>query len=165
MATGRTVSRWIRGMIDDSTGTPRDIPIDTLSPVGFSYDTTELTAYEDQVKGFLANHPDASIDFGGPLDNSAAQAAAASGAAPALSGSHTVLKPISLPTFTTPLGFVVGFGVRGVYANGDPAFGIAAPTATNGYVLTKYQIEGDKYAASVKPFPSSTPTWVDTILT
>ena len=164
MATGRTVTKWTRFAVDDSGGTPREIPVDSISPVGFVYDETELTAYQDQVKGYLAAHPDAAIDITGPLDNSAAVALAASAAAPALSGSYTVLQPISVPTFTTPLGLWVGFGIRGYWATGDPAFGIVAPSATQGYVCTKFQIEGEKYSASFKPYPGSTPAWGTAII-
>jgi hypothetical protein len=165
MATGRTVTKWIRFLVDDSSGTPREIPVDSISPVGFVYEETDLTAYQDQVMGYLANHPDAPIDITGPFDNSAATAAAASGAAPALSGSHTVLQPISVPTFTTPLGLAVMYGIRGYWATGDPVFGIVSPSATQGYVCTKYQVEGEKYSASFKPYPGATPAWGTAILT
>lgn len=165
MATGRTVDKWTRFLVDDSGGTPREIPIDTLSPVGFVYDEVEGTAWQDQVKGYLAGHPDAAIDISGPWDTLTTTAAAGTGAAPALSGSHTVLQPISVPTFTTPLGLCVCFGIRGYWASGDPVFGIVSPSATQGYVCTKYQKEGNKYSASFKPYPGSTPAWGTAILT
>ena len=165
MATGRTVTKWTRFAIDDSAGTPREIPVDSISPVGFVYDETDLTAYQDQVKGYLAAHPDAPIDITGPFDNSAAAALAASGAAPTLSGSHTILAPISAPTFTTPLGLAIMIGIRGYWTTGDPVFGIVAPSATQGYICTKYTIEGEKYSASFKPYPGSTPAWGSAILT
>jgi hypothetical protein len=157
--TGRTVTRWLNVVIDDSGGTPRDIPVDTLSPVGFVYDEVDLTAFQDQVKGYLANHPEAEIEFGGPWDSSPVTTAAASGAAPALSGSHTVLAPLSAPAFATPLGFCVKFGVRHYWETGEPVFGIVSPSANQGYVLTKYQVEGEKYSARVKPFPGAVPGW------
>ena len=164
MATGRTVTKWTRFAVDDSAGTPREIPVDSISPVGFVYDETDLTAYQDQVKGYLAAHPDAAIDITGPFDNSAAASLAASAAAPTLSGSYTVLQPISVPTFTTPLGLWIGIGIRGYWATGDPAFGIVAPSATQGYVCTKFQVEGEKYSASFKPYPGSTPAWSTAII-
>lgn len=165
MATGRTVTKWTRFAVDDSGGTPREIPVDTISPVGFSYDEVEVTAYQDAVKGYLAGHPDAPIEITGPFDNSAAAALAASGAAPVLSGSHTVLQPISVPTFTTPLGLWIGFGVRGYWTTGDPAFGVVAPSATSGYICTKYTVEGEKYSATFKPYPGTTPAWGTAIIT
>ena len=165
MSTGRTTIKWIRFLVDDSAGTPREIPIDSLSPVGFSYDEVDLTAWQDAVKGYLSAHPEAAIDITGPFDNSAAAAAAASGAAPVLSGSHTVLSPVSAVTFTTPLGLAVMWGIRGYWATGDPVFGIVAPSATTGYVCTRYSIEGEKYSASFKPYPGAVPAFGTAILT
>jgi hypothetical protein len=159
MATGRTVSKWTRFLVDDSSGTPREIPVDTISPAGFQYDESDLTAYQDAVKGYLAEHPDAAIDITGPFSNLAASAAAASGAAPVLSGSHTVLNPISATTFTTPLGLAVMFGIRGYWATGDPVFGVVSPSATEGYICVKYQVDGAKYSARFVPFAGSTPAW------
>jgi len=165
MATGRTVSKWTRFCVDDSAGTPREIGVDSISPVGFAYDEEDLTAYQDQVKGYLANHPDAPIDISGPFSNLAAAAISASGAAPVLSGSHAVLAPISAPTFTTPLGLWIGFGIQGWWTTGDPAFGVIAPSANSGYVCTKYTVEGAKYSARFVPYPGTVPAWVTAIIT
>ena len=165
MATGRTVTKWTRFACDDSSGTPREIPVDSISPVGFTYDETELTSYQDQVKGYLSGHPDAAIDITGPFSNLAAGSLAASAAVPVLSGSHTVLAPISAPTFTTPLGLFIGFGIRTWWTTGDPAFGIVSPSATSGYVCTKYQVEGEKYSARFVPYPGTVPAWGTAIIT
>lgn len=165
MATGRTVTRWVRFAVDDSAGTPREIPINSLSPVGFAYEETDVTAWQDAVKGYLANHPEAIIDISGPYDTTAAASLAASGAVPVLSGSHTVLNPISAITFTTPLGLWIGFGMRGYWtAATDTAFGVVAPSATSGYVCTKYQIELPNYSASFKPFPGTSPAFGTAII-
>jgi len=120
MATGRTKAKWIRFLVDDSSGTPREIPVNSISPVGFTYEENDVTAWQDAVKGYLAGHPDAPIDISGPFDNSAAVAVAASGLAPALSGSHTVL--YNLAGAGTPLGLAVMIGIRGYWATGDPVF-------------------------------------------
>ena len=164
MATGRTVTKWTRFAVDDSSGTPREIAVDSISPVGFVYDETELTGYQDQVKGYLSGHPDAPIDVTGPFSNLAAGALAASAAVPVLSGCHTVLAPISAPTFTTPLGLWIGFGIRTWWTTGDPAFGIVSPSATSGYVCTKYQVEGEKYSARFVPYPGTIPAWGTAII-
>ena len=39
---GRTVDKWTRFLVDDSAGTPREIPVNTISPVGFTYDETGI---------------------------------------------------------------------------------------------------------------------------
>lgn len=163
--TGRTVDKWTRFLVDDSGGTPREIPIDSISPVGFVYDEEDLTAYQDQVKGYLAKHPDCPIEITGPWDTTAVAAAAASAAAPVLSGSHTVLNVVSAPTFQTPLGLCVCYGVRHYWEAGEPVFGIVSPSATQGYICTKYVKEGPKYSARFVPYPGSTPAWGTAILT
>ena len=164
--TGRTVDKWTRFGVDDSGGVPREIAIATFSPVGFVYDETDLTAYQDQVKGFLMAHPMAELDITGPFSTLAAAGLAASGVAPTLSGSYTVLQPISVPTFTTPLGLWIAFGIRGYWtAAADPAFGIVAPSATEGYGCFKFQREaGGMYSARFLPYPGSSPAWGTAIL-
>lgn len=162
----RTVSRWIRFLVDDSGATPREIPVDKIGAVGFTYDTEDLTAFQDAIKGYLANHPDATIEIEGPFDTSDAVAASATTVKPALSGSHTVLAPVSAPTFTTPLGLAVMFGMQHYWAAGEPVFGVVAPSATEGYICTEYTVqEGVKYKASFKPVPGCTPAWGTAILT
>ena len=163
MATGRTVTRWTRFAVDDSGGIPREIPVDSISPVGFTSDEVEVTAYQDAVKTYLAGHPDAPIEITGPFDNSAAAALAASGLAPTLSGSHTVLSGIY--GLGVPLGLWIAFGIRGYWTAGDPAFGVVAPAATSGYLCTKYTVEGEKYTARFVPYPGTVPAWGTAILT
>src|SRR5512139_3806438 len=163
MATGRTITRWMRFGVDDSGGTPREIPVDTIGPAGFSYEENDVTALQDAVKTYLAGHPDAAIDITGPFDNTAAAALAASGAAPTLSGSHTILNAIA--GGVTPLGLAIMIGIRGYWTTGDPVFGIVAPSATSGYLCTKYQVEGEKYSARFVPYPGTTPAWGTAILT
>jgi hypothetical protein len=145
--------------VDDSGGTPREIPVDSISPVGFVFDEVDVTAYQDAVKGYLAGHPDAPIEITGPWSNLAVAAAAASAAAPVLSGSHTVLAAISAPTFTTPLGLAVMYGIRGYWATGDPVFGVVSPSATSGYQCTAYTIDGEKYTAKFAVYPGTTPAF------
>jgi hypothetical protein len=164
---GRTVSKWIRFGLSDNAGAAREIPVDSISPVGFTYDEVELTAWQDAVKGYLSNHPDCPIDITGPFDTSAAAAFAASTAAPTLSGSHTILSALAHPTTgtTLPRGLWIAFGIRHYWtAAEDPAFGVASPTATAGYVLTKYTVEGEKYSASFKPYPGTIPAFGTAIL-
>ena len=163
MATGRTKAKWIRFLVDDSSGTPREIPVNSISPVGFTYEENDVTAWQDAVKGYLAGHPDAPIDISGPFDNSAAVAVAASGLAPALSGSHTVL--YNLAGAGTPLGLAVMIGIRGYWATEDPVFGVVAPGTTSGYLCTQYTVEGETYSARFVPYPGTTPAWGTAILT
>jgi hypothetical protein len=146
--TGRTVSKFLNIAIGDSgNGTLRNIPISGLSAVGVTYDETDLTAFQDAVKGVLPNMPDAPIDIHGPWSSAVAAAVGT------LSGSHTILAPL-LGAYT-PLTLDIQFGVRHAWETGEPQFGITA-TATSGYLLTKYTVNDDMtYDASFRLFPGS----------
>lgn len=157
--TGRTVSKWVRFIVDDSSGTVREIPINSLSVVGLVYEEQDLTAFQDAVKGVLPGHPDAPIEITGPWDNSAAAAAGGSGAAPSLSGSHTVLN--DLAGGNTPLTLDVRFGVRHYWETGEPQFGVTS-SAANGYLCTSYTVNPSDmtYSATFKLYPGSVaPAW------
>jgi len=150
--TGRTTFKWTSLLIHDGTAL-RVIPINTLSVVGVVYDEVELTAFQDAVKGRLPSMPDAVIEFGGPLDTSAAAAA------PTLSGSHTVLS--ALNGGVTPRSLDIQIGVRHVWEAGEPQFGITS-SSTSGYIITKYDVDPSTsmYSARAVLFPgSSLPAW------
>ena len=163
--TGRTVSKWIRFGVDDSAGTAREVPINTISVVGLVYEEQDLTAFQDAVKGSLPNHPDAPIEIGGPWDTTAAAAFAASAATPVLSGSHTVLNPIN--GGNTPLALAVHFGVRHYWETGEPVFGIVSASSANGYLCVSYTINSADmtYSAKFVLFPgSAAPAWGTAII-
>lgn len=152
--TGRTVSKWVKFRVDDSGGTVRDIPVTSISVCGLVYEEVDLTAFQDAVKGALPNHPDAPIEIDGPYDTSAAQAASASGAAAALSGSHTVLS--DLAGAYTPLTLDVQFGVRQYWTTGEAQFGITSSSA-NGYLCVSYTVDPSNmtYHAKFVLYPGS----------
>lgn len=157
--TGRTVGRYVRFLCDDSGGTLREIPIDSINGVGLESPELDVTALQDAVKSVLLETPDCTIDITGPFDNSALQSAGGSGAAPALSGSHTVLSGIA--GVNTPLTLDVRFGIRHDWETGEPQFGITS-SSVNGFVCTKYTVDAAamKYAASFKVFAgSAAPAW------
>jgi hypothetical protein len=158
MATGRTVSRWIKFQIKDSGGVLRDINVTGLSVVGLKYEEVDTTAFQDAVKSALPNQPDAPVEIDFLFDNSAAQAASGTGAAAALSGTHTVLSAIN--GLTTPLTLGVYFGIRGYWATGDPVFGIAS-SAVNGYLCVEYTVNPDLtgHAKFVLSPGSAAPAW------
>lgn len=164
MTTGRTVSKWTRFGVDDSGGTARELLVDSITGVGFTFDPVDLTAYSDAVKGFLAGHPTAEIEISGPFSNLAASAFAGSGLAPTPSGPHGVLSGITTPTFTTPLALAIHYGIRGYWTTGDPVFGVVSASATEGYLCYGYTVDGEKYTASFKPIPGSTPAWGTAII-
>ena len=164
--TGRTVSKFVRFLVDDSGGTPREIPVSTINGVGLPYEEVDVTAFQDAVKGTLSNQPDCTIEVSGPWDSTAVAAAAASAAAPVLSGSHAVL--YNLAGAYTPLGLCICFGVRHYWEAGEPVFGIVTATAANGFVCTAYNVSPNDmtYSATFKVYPgSAAPAWGTAILT
>jgi hypothetical protein len=157
--TGRTVAKWFKFQVDDSAGTLRDIPVNSINGVGLTFEEIDLTAFQDAVKGALAGQPDFVLTVGGPFDNLAAQAASGSAAAAALSGSHTVLNAIN--GASTPLTFGCYFGVRHYWETGEPAFGITS-TATNGAICFEYTVDPANmtYSAKFRMAPgSAAPAW------
>ena len=150
---GRTSFKHITFIIEDSGNVFRNIPIDSLSVVGLTYDEQDLTAWQDAVKVALATMPGAPIEWGGPFDSAAAAVA------PALSGSHTVL--VDLAGLNIPLTLDIQFGIQHAWEAGEPQFGITG-TATAGYIVTKYTVDpaSMRYSAKAVLFPGSTiPGW------
>lgn len=157
--TGRTTSKWVDFRVDDSSGTLRSIPINSLSACGVVYDEQDLTGWQDSVRGVLPSMPDAPISISGPLDTAVAAAAGT------LSGSHTVLS--NLPGLTTPLSLGAFIGMRQTWVSGEPVFGITS-TSANGYICTSYQVDLSTmtYTANFKLYPGSAlPAWGTTAIT
>lgn len=161
---GRTVSRWVRFAIGDSSNVLREVPIWSVTIVGLQYAQIDLTAFQDAVKGMLPGFPDAPIEITGPFDTTAAAAFAASGAAATLSGSHTVLSVIN--GGAVPRTCAVLFGDRALWATGAPVFG-ANQSSTSGYLCFEYTVipkDPMSYKAIFKLFPGSTiPAWTTVI--
>ena len=108
--TGRTPGKYIKFQIDDVDGTVRDINVSSIGGIGLVYDEVELSALQDAVKGFLTGQPNFGLDITGVFDTLVAQAASGTTAAPALSGSHTVLEPVN--GLNVPLTFGIYVGIR-----------------------------------------------------
>ncbi len=156
---GRTVSKFTNFVVDDSSGTIRDIPINTLSVVGVAYESQDLTAFQDAVMGALPGMPSAPIDISGPFDTTAVVSASGTGTVPALSGSHTVLSAVN--GLLVPLTVDIQIGVRQTWETGEPQFGITS-SATSGYLLMTYSVDLSTmiYTAHFELFPgSSLPAW------
>ena len=164
--TGRTVSRWVNFSVEDATAM-RDIPFNTLSVCGITYEEIDLTAFQDAVKGALPGMADAPIEISGPWDTTAAVTAAASGEAPALTGSHTVLSVIN--GGSDPKALDIKFGVRTHWETGAPQFGITA-TAANGYLCVNYTVDVSTMIYTAKfvvAAGSAIPAWgtaIETVL-
>lgn len=162
--TGRTVNKFIRFVVADTSDTLREIPVDNIGNVGLEFDSVDVTAFQDAVKNALAGHPGAPITIGGPWDTSVAVAVAASAATPTLSGSHTVLSAIAGDN--KPHTLYVAFGVRHYWETGEPVFGLQRATATNtGYTCTSFQVADGKYTAKFEVMGGVAPAWGTAALT
>ena len=151
--TGRTTKKYATFIIEDSGGTLREIPVDSINGVGLTYEEMDLTAFQDAITGVLLDIPDLSIDISGPFDSSAAAAVGT------LSGSHTILSAIAGDN--DPLAFDVQLGIRQAWEDGEPQFGISSTTA-NGILCTSYIVDPGtgKYSASFRMAAgSAAPAW------
>ena len=155
--TGRTVSKYIRFILGDSSNVLREVGVNSIGEIGLTAEEVDLSAFQDAFEGFLSGQPGFELEFGGPHDTIAAAAVAASAAAPVLSGSHTVLQPIDRDT--TPRSWGVYFGNRHYWETGEVTFGISR-SATSGVWVSKYTLKPDgggiSYSARLRLFPGST---------
>lgn len=145
MATGKTHSKYIKILQDDSGGTPRDITasVDSIGGVGLNYEQTDVTSLNDTVMQYLAGRGDGEITLGGTLNNTAT------------TGAHVVYTGLNGTNTATTL--TVQFGIRAAPTTGDPEF-------EGEFVVTKYTVSVDmgapKWEASLKPaFGASAPAW------
>jgi len=157
--TGRTAGKWMKFQLEDSGGVLRDVPITSINGLGLTNSEVDVSAIQDAVKGFLTGQPDYSLEISGPVDNSVAQAASASAAAAALSGSHIVLS--DLAGGVTPLGFGIYCGIQHYWETGEPVFGLAS-SASAGIICINYNVNpiDGTYTATFRLYPASTaPAW------
>ena len=165
MATGRTPSKFFKFQIEDSTGALRDVPVMTINGVGITYEEQNMTALQDALTSVLIGQGAVNISISGPFDNTAAQAASASGAAAALSGSHTVLEPLN--GGQTPRAFGIYIGIRTYWTTGDPCFGVNGATSTAGVTVSDYVVDINNmtYSAKLALYPGSVADWGTTDFT
>lgn len=157
--TGRTSTKWCRFNVDDSAGTLRTIPVDSINGIGLDYDTLESTSFMDTIKTSLPTIANCTITISGPFDTTAAQTAGT------MSGSHTVL--YNLPGGATPLSLNIEFGMRQTFESGEPTFGLTS-TAANGFLCRSYKVDPStgKYTAEFYVATGSAiPAWGTTPLT
>ena len=146
--TGRTTSKWCTFKVDDSSGTLREIAVNSINGVGLDYDMVDLTAFTDAIHGALPAHPSCKIDIAGPFDTTAS------------TGSHVVLSGIAGLLPATYLSLGVWIGIRHAW-DAEPVFGLTG-TAANGFICTSYKadVNNGTYTASFEFAPgSAAPAW------
>lgn len=164
---GRTPSQFLRFIIGDTSNVLREVAVRNIGPVGLTYPEVDLSALQDALDGLAAGRPGFELEFGGPYDTAAAVAAAASAAAPTLSGSATILEPLN--GLTTPRSWGVYVGVNHYWEAGEPTFGISR-TSTSGIWVSKFQMVPGEfellYSARIRMIPGSAkPTWTTAAVT
>ena len=134
--TGRTIPDFT--VLKISSGAAMvDMKIDNLGEIGLDYEETDIYAWSDAVKGALVGQPDFSLDFGGPVDNTAT------------TGPSTILR--ALNGVNTALSFDIQIGVRHAWVSGEQQFGCSAVVTTNsGVIVTKYKEADGKYSARLR---------------
>lgn len=147
--TGRTVNKYTLVYIDDSGGTLRSIPVNSIGGVGLEFEEVDQSAWYDAIKGVLLNTPSFATTITGPVDTTAD------------TGSHTVLSAVA--GLNTPLAFDVRIGIRHTWEAGEPTFGVTG-TAANGVLVKSYKINDDMtYSADIVMFAgSAAPEWATT---
>ncbi len=146
--TGRTVPDFTDLKLGAASGSMYSMKIDNLGDVGLTYEEQDMSAWVDACKGVLVGKPDFSLDFGGPIDNTAT------------SGPSTLLR--AWLGQMTCLSFDVQPGVRHAWEAGEQQFGLTGVVASNsGVMVTKYVENGARYSATIRMIAGSAtaPAW------
>jgi hypothetical protein len=146
---GRTVQDFT--VLKISSGAAMvDMKINSLGDLGLDYPETDMFAWSDALHGVLVGKPDFSLEFGGPVDNTAT------------TGPSTILR--ALAGVMTALSFDVQVGVRHAWESGEQQFGCSAVVASNsGVMVTSYKESGGMYKAKLRMIAGSAsatvPAW------
>lgn len=147
--TGRTIPDYFNLLMGAAGGSMVSMKIDTLGDVGLDYNEVEMSAWIDAIKGVLIGKPDFTLEFGGPIDNTAS------------TGPSTLLRTW-LATPNTLLSFDLQCGVRHAWEANEQQFGITGVISSNsGVVLTSYKESNGKYKAKIRMMSGSAvlPAW------
>jgi hypothetical protein len=145
MATGKTHSRYVKVIVDDSGGTARDVSasVDTLGGIGLTFDDAEVTTFADSIKQYLTGYGNSEITMGGPFNNTAT------------TGAHTVMSGIAGSDATSKT-LTIQIGIRAAPTTGDPEW-------EGEYTCSEYLVNADgvaRWTARFRPaLGASTPAW------
>ena len=145
---GRTVQDFTSLLIGAAGGSMQIIRINSLGDLGLTYEEQDMSAWVDAVKGVLVGKPDFTLDFGGPIDNTAT------------TGTSTLLRAWN--GVMTALSFDVQVGIRHAWEAGEPQFGVTGVVASNsGIMVTRYTESGGMFSATIRMLAGSAaaPAW------
>jgi hypothetical protein len=148
---GRTVGKFCKFQIADSSTTLRDIAVNSFGSVGLNYNEVDVSALQDAVTSALNGQGSFSTTISGPFDNSTDVVASVTTERPALSGAHGVLSGLNGGQRAKSFGIYLG--IRADWAAGDPVFGGVRCALISGYTVdpaagtysAKLTIAGDRY--------------------
>ncbi|MCX6833002.1 MAG: hypothetical protein NT028_12905 [candidate division Zixibacteria bacterium] len=130
---GRTVGKFCKFQISDSSSALRDIPVNSFGSVGLTYAEQDVTALQEAISSVLNGQGSFSTTISGPFDNSTDVNASTTGNRPALSGSHGVLSGLNGGQVSKTFGIYLG--IRADWAAGDPVFGGEKCCLISGYTV------------------------------
>jgi hypothetical protein len=141
VGTGRTNTKFISFFLDNSAGALTDLTPYTRSigTVGLTYESQDVTAYNDGVKNVTIGRPDAPIAVQFLMDT-------------------TVFAHLIALNHVTPLSLDVRIGIRQAQVTGEPCFGISM-SATSGYLLKDFTSDGEFINATFEVFGPTAPDW------
>jgi hypothetical protein len=107
--TGRTHSKWCTVKVDNSGGTLTDISAytNTISALGMTFDTQDVTAFSDGVKNVVVGQPAAAFTLGGPIDT------------------VIITHMAAICGTGTPLSVDIQLGIRHAYEADEPQWGVS----------------------------------------
>lgn len=145
--TGRTIPDFTELYLSNGASMV-GMKIDSLGDLGMDYEEIDMSAWVDACKGVLIGKPDFSLEFGGPIDNTAT------------TGPSTILRAAA--GVNTARSFDVQIGIRHAWESGEPQFGLSAVVASNsGVIITSYKESEGRYSARMRLVAGSAvmPAW------
>jgi hypothetical protein len=131
---GRTAGKYTKFQIESSSGAMCDIPVTSYGDVGLNYAEQDVSCLQDALTSVLNGQGSFSTTITGPFDTSTIVAGSATAVAPALSGSHTVLKAIDGSNVARSFGVYVGIQHYWTTST-DPVFGGIDCVLVSGYTV------------------------------
>lgn len=143
-STGRTHSKYIKFLLDDSGGTLTDLTayVNNVGTIGVTYETQDVTAFSDGAKNIVIGQPSMPLTISGPFDTTV----------------HTHMTAIN--GATTPLTLDIRIGITSAWDAGEPQFGITS-SSTSGYLLHSYAVDpqANTWTAQLDVFGATAPAW------
>jgi hypothetical protein len=142
--TGRTHSKWLTVLVDNSAGALTDISayVNKVGAFGLTYDTQDVTAFSDLVKNVVVGHPAGSFTLGGPIDT-------------------VIITHMSGINGTgTPLSVDLRMGIRHAWEAGEPQYGLTM-SAASGYLCHDFKVDpaANTWSASFDVFGPTAPAF------